>query len=114
MVYVDHDPDVTRHAGQLPAGIGGAEIIGGDVRDPGAILGHPVTRKLLDFSQSADLVLVSILHFIGDSGRTHELVRRYLSAHLLTSDAEEGANGRGYAIRPRLSGNGTKPARGSG
>ena len=29
VVYVDHDPDVTRYAGQLLAGSGGAEIIEG-------------------------------------------------------------------------------------
>jgi hypothetical protein len=35
--------------------------------DPEAILGHPKTRALIDFSQPVGLLLVAILHFITEA-----------------------------------------------
>lgn len=80
VAYVDHDPEVVKHAETLVEGTEGVGVVEADFRAPASILGHPAVQQLLDFSQPVGLFLVSILHFIPDADRPHELVRRYLSA----------------------------------
>ena len=41
-------------------------MIEADLRDSHAILDHPGTRKLIDFSQPLAVLLVAVLHFISD------------------------------------------------
>ncbi len=43
-----------------------AAVIDGDVRDPGQVMGHSVTGRLIDFSQPVGLLLVAVLHFLSD------------------------------------------------
>jgi hypothetical protein len=68
VVYVDNDPLVMAHARALltsgPAGR--TAYIHEDLRDPEKILGNPVARETLDFSQPIALMLVAVLHFIRD------------------------------------------------
>jgi len=65
VVYVDNDPIVLTHARALLAA-DNATIVQGDLRDPGGILEHPVVREALSFDQPVGLLLVAILHLIGD------------------------------------------------
>src|ERR1700753_2061645 len=53
IVYVDNDPLVLVHARALltSAPAGRTAYIEEDLRNPAAILAHPVTREVLDFSQ---------------------------------------------------------------
>ncbi len=82
VVYVDNDPLVLAHAKALltshPAGR--TAYIHADLRDPEAILAHPVVRDTLDFSQPIALMLVAILHFIADSDGPGEIVATLMSA----------------------------------
>jgi S-adenosyl methyltransferase len=80
VAYVDHDPLVRRHAEQLLAGVKGTKVITGDLRDPDALLRDPELNELIDFTQPVGLVLVAVLHFIGDDLDPWGLVARYMSA----------------------------------
>ena len=66
VVYVDNDPMVLAHSRALKTGKGTA-VIQADLRDPGTILGHPDTRRLIDFSQPLAILFVAVLHFIADA-----------------------------------------------
>ena len=78
VVYVDKDPMVLAHSRALKTGEGTA-VIHADLRDADTVLGHPETRRLLDFSQPLALLFVAVLHFVGgdDAGAA---VARYVAA----------------------------------
>jgi S-adenosyl methyltransferase len=65
IVYVDNDPMVLAHSRALKTGEGTA-VIRADLRDPDTILGHPDTRRLIDFDQPLAVLFVAVLHFVGD------------------------------------------------
>ncbi len=65
VVYIDNDPMVLAHARALKTGEGTA-VIQADLRDTAKILEHPDTQRLIDFSQPLAILLVAVLHFIGD------------------------------------------------
>ncbi|GAA5151288.1 MULTISPECIES: SAM-dependent methyltransferase [Amycolatopsis] len=78
VVYVDLDPDTVAVSTRLLADNPQAVCIQGDVCDPDAVLRHEEVRRLLDFSQPAGLLMISVLPFVpGDAG---PVVRHYKSA----------------------------------
>ncbi len=64
--YADIDPVAISHSKAILATYPAAAVIDGDVRDPGQVVGHSVTRRLIDFSQTVGLLLVAVLHFLSD------------------------------------------------
>jgi SAM-dependent methyltransferase len=74
VVYADIDPVAIAHSKAILAGQDSTAIIEADLRDPAAILGHATTRRLIDFSQPAGLLLVAVLHFIADADDPWRLV----------------------------------------
>jgi len=80
IVYVDNDPIVQRHAKTLLAGTpeGAIAFLGADLRDPGNILHE--AAKTLDFGQPMAVLLLGILHSIGDQDDPYGLVRRLVQA----------------------------------
>ena len=74
VVYADLDPVVIAHSTAILAGHDNAAIIRGDLREPGKILTHPASQQLIDFSQPVGLLLVAVLHFIGDAEDPSRLV----------------------------------------
>jgi S-adenosyl methyltransferase len=80
IVYVDNDPIVLTHARALltsdPAGA--TAYIDADLRDTEAILAHAAAT--LDFSQPVAIMLIAILHLIGDDDSPHAIVRRLMDA----------------------------------
>jgi SAM-dependent methyltransferase len=74
VAYVDTDPVAIAHSRAILAGRRNAAVIGADLRDPDAILRHPDTRRLIDFSRPVGLLLVAVLHFIADDERPRDLV----------------------------------------
>lgn len=80
VVYVDNDPVVLAHqkvTGLLAADESTAFILA-DARDVEAILSHPDTRRLIDFSEPAGVLLVSFLHIIADADDPWGMVRRVM------------------------------------
>lgn len=48
-----------------------------DLRSADAVLNAPETRRLLDLSRPVCVLLVSVLHFVGDGDRPAEVIARY-------------------------------------
>lgn len=63
VVYVDSDPIVAVHGRALLAGEG-TRIVTADMREPEAILDHPDTLDLIDFSEPVAVLFVAVFHFI--------------------------------------------------
>ena len=75
-VYVDYDPVAVAHSRALLAGNERAGIIEADLRQPAMILGHPMVTDMLDLTRPVGLLLVAVLHFIGDQDNPHAIVKR--------------------------------------
>jgi hypothetical protein len=80
VIYVDNDPLVVERGERLLATVDQTAVILADARDPAAVLDHPQTRRLIDFTRPVGLLLVSVLQFVPDADDPWALVRRYLDA----------------------------------
>jgi hypothetical protein len=82
VVYVDRDPMVLAHARALltssPEGRTG--YLQADLRDPEAILGDPVTRETIDFTQPVALILTAVLHHVQDEDSPEKIVAALVDA----------------------------------
>jgi hypothetical protein len=82
VVYVDRDPMVIAHARALltssPEGRTG--YVRADLRDPEAILGDPVTRETIDFTQPVALILTAVLHHVQDEDGPGKIVAALVDA----------------------------------
>jgi hypothetical protein len=80
VVYVDNDPMVLAHARALLHGSpqGATAYLDADVRNPEKIL-HEVSR-LLDFTKPVAVMLVAVLHLVGDSDGPYGIVRQLMAA----------------------------------
>lgn len=78
VVYVDNDPVVVRHAqALLPGERGRTAVLEADLCDPDAILNHPSTQELLDFSQPVAVLMFAVLHFVPDEADPHAAIARF-------------------------------------
>jgi hypothetical protein len=66
VVYVDSDTVVCVHGRALLSGIEGVAMVEADLREPEKILADPTVREQIDFDRPMALMLVAVLHFIGD------------------------------------------------
>ena len=80
VVYVDHDPVAVTHSRELLSGVDGVVVIGADLRDSGSVIRDAVGVGGLDLTRPVAVLLVSVLHFIGDEQRPIELVAQYMNA----------------------------------
>ncbi|MEU8229015.1 SAM-dependent methyltransferase [Actinoplanes sp. NPDC048967] len=82
IVYVDNDPIVLAHARALLTSTpeGRTEYLDADLRDVDSILNAPQLRDTLDLNRPVGLLLIAILHFIGDENDPDDIVARLLAA----------------------------------
>ncbi|HEU5428199.1 MAG TPA: SAM-dependent methyltransferase [Actinocrinis sp.] len=82
VVYVDNDPIVLAHAEALLAKADRARttVIGGDLRDPQAILANPRVADVLDFTEPIAVLLVAVLHFVRDNENPYGVVSYLMDA----------------------------------
>ncbi|MEO3856658.1 SAM-dependent methyltransferase [Acrocarpospora sp. B8E8] len=80
IVYVDNDPLVLVHARALltSSAEGATDYIDADLRDPDTILRD--AAKTLDFSQPMAIMLLGVMHFIGDDDELQRIIDRLLAA----------------------------------
>ncbi|MEY9931147.1 hypothetical protein ABH926_005794 [Catenulispora sp. GP43] len=78
VVYIDLDPVAIAHARALLADNATAHAALADLREPAAVLEHPLVRDAIDWSEPVAVLLFSVLHFIPDSGRPGDLIRAFL------------------------------------
>lgn len=67
VVYVDNDDVAVAHSRLILTGDPDTAVILADLRNPQAILDHPETRRLIDFTQPVGILLSAVMHFISDS-----------------------------------------------
>ena len=80
VVYVDHDPIVLAHAKALLTSTpeGATVYLDADLRDPDAILA--AAADTLDFSQPVAVMLIAVMHFIGDDAEAGAIMSRLAGA----------------------------------
>ncbi|WP_158880544.1 SAM-dependent methyltransferase [Amycolatopsis anabasis] len=102
VVYVDYEPVAAAHATLIleeHAATNWAGIVQEDLRNPERILRHETTRRLLDLGQPVCLLMIAVMHFVGDHDRPVDLIRHYQRklapgswlalTHLACDDASE-------------------------
>ncbi|WP_447007326.1 SAM-dependent methyltransferase [Saccharothrix isguenensis] len=77
VVYVDKEPIAVAHSELLLADNDRAAVVHADMRDPEAILGHPETRRLLDFDRPIGLLVLMMLHWLPDEDDPWQLMATY-------------------------------------
>jgi hypothetical protein len=82
IVYVDNDPIVLAHARALLTSKpeGRTDYIDADLRDVDRILESPQLRSVIDFDQPVALLLIAIMHFVGDADEPYAVVQRLVDA----------------------------------
>ena len=82
IVYVDNDPMVLAHARALltSTAAGRTEYIDADLRDVDRLLASPQLRATIDVKQPVGLLLIAIMHFVGDDDDPYRIVDRLLAA----------------------------------
>ena len=80
VVYVDHDPVAVTHSRELLADTDSVVAISDDLREPRRVLQDAVAVGDLDLTRPVAVLMVSVLHFLGDKDRPAELVDEYMSA----------------------------------
>ena len=80
VVYVDRGPMVAARCRPLLAGDGTTAVVTADWRDPGAVLGDPGLRRLIDLAQPAGVLMTTLIHFVADYADPWGLVARYMAA----------------------------------
>jgi hypothetical protein len=91
VVYVDNDPVVVAHGHALLED-DKTVVVGADLHEPEAIVGHPEVRDVFDFDQPIAVLIVSVLHFVTDEQDPFGIVARLRDAvpagsHLAISHA---------------------------
>ena len=79
-VYIDYEPVPVAHSELILEQQGTGEwagVVQADLRDPVAIIHHPTTQRLIDFSRPVGVLLVSVLHFVGEETDIGRLIARY-------------------------------------
>lgn len=77
VAYVEIEPEVVAHAGELLRGASGVTVTRADMRDPEAVVTAPGVRGLLDFDRPLGILAVSILPYIGDADDPSGIMARY-------------------------------------
>jgi SAM-dependent methyltransferase len=80
VVYVDNEAVAAAHSRAIlgRAGLGDwTGVVQEDLRFADSVLDDPETERLLDLSRPVCVLLVSVLHFVGDGDRPDELIAAY-------------------------------------
>jgi O-methyltransferase involved in polyketide biosynthesis len=80
VAYVDHDPVVLVHARALLKDSDRVTVVQGDLRDPDAVLSDPRLLDLIDLERPVAVLLLAVLHLIGDDEQAAQAVARLRAA----------------------------------
>jgi hypothetical protein len=79
VVYTDNDPGVVERGRHMLAGVSGTAVIQADIRQPGALFGHPDTARLIDPAEPAGLLVIAVTQFVADEDDPWALVAAHLA-----------------------------------
>ncbi|WBB58148.1 SAM-dependent methyltransferase [Streptomyces sp. WMMC500] len=90
VAYVDIDPVVVSHGRALLGKPPLVAVVQGDARQPGDILADPELRDVIDLNEPVAVIMLAMLHFIGDEADPPGIVARLRAAmapgsHLVVS-----------------------------
>jgi len=77
VVYADYDPAVVRHAEALLDGSPTTGVVRADLREPWDVFARPTVRALINLAEPVAILLVAVLHFIGDHEDPWAIVNCY-------------------------------------
>jgi hypothetical protein len=80
VVYVDVDPVAVVHSRAILGADTTTAVVQADLRDPERILDDELVRGLIDFDRPVAILLVAVLHFVGDQDAPKELIGRLYDA----------------------------------
>jgi SAM-dependent methyltransferase len=80
VVYVDNDPMVLAHGRALLEQADTTTVIHADARRPREVLDHPEVGRFIDFGQPVGLLMLAILHHLGDDEDPAGVAREYIDA----------------------------------
>jgi hypothetical protein len=80
VVYVDIDPVAVAHSRAMLEGQQNTAVVRADLREPDSILSAPEVTRLLDFDRPIGLLIVSVLHFLGDDEKVQAATARLRGA----------------------------------
>ncbi|MEO6086325.1 MAG: SAM-dependent methyltransferase [Umezawaea sp.] len=80
VVYVDNEAVAVAHSQLALEGVDGTGIVEADMSEVDQVLGHPSTRRLLDFDQPVALLMTASLYYLPDTDLAARTVARYLDA----------------------------------
>jgi len=80
VVYIDNEPVAVSHAELLLAHVAHARVVTADLTDPDQVLGHPMVRAALDWSQPVAVLALAVLHFVADPAAAAAVLNRYRTA----------------------------------
>jgi hypothetical protein len=79
VLYTDNDPAAVARGSRMLDGVPGTAVIEADLRQPGALFGHPETRRLIDPSLPTGLLVVAVTQFVSDRDDPWSLVARHMA-----------------------------------
>ncbi|MBB3051522.1 hypothetical protein FHS23_002545 [Prauserella isguenensis] len=81
VVYVDNERIAVAHSEIVLEGDDRAEMIGADAERVDEVLGHPTTRRLLDFDQPVMVLMSALVHYFSPEERdAAAMIARYRGA----------------------------------
>lgn len=80
VVYVDNDPVAVAHSRAVLEGTPGATVLAADFRSPRDILESEQVKRELDLDKPVALLLVALLHFIGDDTEPDKSIAAFRDA----------------------------------
>jgi hypothetical protein len=92
VVYVDIDPVAVTHSRLILADDDRTLVVQEDLRNPEELLGNPDLLAHIDLDEPVAVLMVAVLHFIGDEDRPADIIAHYRSriapgSHLVISHA---------------------------
>ena len=80
VAYVDYAPVVVSHGNAILSHSDQSIIVQADLRDPDALLSVPAIGEHLDFSRPVALLLLAIVHFVGNDDKPAAIIARLRDA----------------------------------
>jgi S-adenosyl methyltransferase len=77
VLYVDYDQTAAKVSRAMLASYPHAEILARDLRQPWDVIDAPETARLIDWAKPVAVLMVAVLHFVGDDDRPGEIIATF-------------------------------------
>ncbi|MBA8825785.1 hypothetical protein FHX42_003151 [Saccharopolyspora lacisalsi] len=77
VVYVDNEPVAVAHSRTILDGNDNADVVQAELEDVDGVLDSPEANRLLNFDEPVAVMMLALFHFVPESARPREILRRY-------------------------------------